>query len=178
MIEFHGTTILAVRKGKKVAIGGDGQVTTGHTVMKSKARKVRKLYNNKILAGFAGGAADAFTLFELFEKKIVEYHGDLTRASVELAKEWRQDKFLRRLEALLLVADENNTFLLSGNGDVIEPDEGVAGIGSGGSYALAAGKALLENTQYPPAKVVEKALNIAAEICIYTNNNITIEELA
>jgi len=177
MEKIHATTILVAKRGNKVAMGGDGQVTTGHTIMKAKAKKVRTMFNGTILAGFAGSAADAFTLFELFENKIEAFNGDLTRAAVELAKDWRSDKLLRRLEALMLVADRKKVFLLSGNGDVIEPDEGVVGIGSGGAYAYAAGKALMDNTAFKPVEVVQKALKIASQICIYTNSNITIEEL-
>jgi len=177
MEKIEATTIIVVKRGNKVAIAGDGQVTTGHTVMKTKARKVRKIYNGTVLTGFAGGAADAFTLFELFEKKIEEVNGDLARAALSLAQEWRHDKKLRQLEALMLVADVNDIFLLSGNGDVIEPDEGILGIGSGGPYAYAAGKALFNNTNMTPVKIAKEALQIASEICIYTNNNITIEEL-
>ena len=178
MQTFHATTILAAKRNNRVAMGGDGQVTNGNTVMKGKARKVRKMHNDSILAGFAGSAADAFTLFELFEKKIDEFNGDLMRSAVELAKDWRSDKILRRLEALMLVADRRKILLLSGNGDVIEPDEGVIGIGSGGAYAYAAGKALVENTKLDCAEIVKRALKIAAQICIYTNSNITVEELS
>lgn len=177
MDRIHATTILAVKRGNAVAMGGDGQVTTGQTVMKNKARKVRRMYGGEILAGFAGSAADAFTLFELFEKKIEEFHGDLTRAAVELAKQWRTDKLLRRLEALMLVASRKKLFLVSGNGDVIEPDEGVIGIGSGGAFAYAAGKALLEETRLTPEQIVNKALRITAQICIYTNSHISVEVL-
>jgi ATP-dependent HslUV protease subunit HslV len=174
---MHGTTILAVRRNNKTAIAGDGQVTIGATVMKHNAKKVRKLYNDKILAGFAGATADAFTLFEKFESKLEQYHGNLTRASVELAKDWRMDKNLRRLEALMIVADNERSFILSGNGDVIEPENGVSAIGSGGPYALAAARALVTHTQLEAKKIVEEAMKIAAEICIYTNKEITIEEL-
>ena len=177
MEKIYATTILAVRRGGRVAMAGDGQVTTGSTIMKGTAKKVRRLFNGKILAGFAGGAADAFTLFELFEEKVEEFNGDLTRASVELAKNWRRDKMLRRLEALMLVADKKSTFLLSGNGDVIEPDSGAVGIGSGGAFAFAAGKALLDNTKLSPGDVAKKALKIASQICIYTNDSIVLEEL-
>jgi len=177
MEKIHATTILAVRRGGKVAMAGDGQVTTGATIIKGTACKVRRLFNGKIVAGFAGGAADAFTLFELFEEKVEEYNGDLTRASVELTRDWRRDKMLRRLEALMLVADKKSTFLLSGNGDVIEPDSGAVGIGSGGAYAFAAGKALLDNSTLSPGEVAEKALKIAAQICVYTNEFIVLEEL-
>jgi len=179
----HGTTILAVRRGGSVAMGGDGQVTLGNTVMKGNARKVRRIYDEKVLAGFAGGTADAFTLFERFEGKLEKY-GNLTRAAIELAKDWRSDRYLRRLEALLLVGDPGKLLLISGNGDVIEPehsaarpDQDVAAIGSGGSYALAGARALLENTELDARTIVERALGIAADICIYTNRNLTIEEL-
>lgn len=174
---FHGTTILCVRRGGKVALACDGQVTMGSTILKHNARKTRKMYNNRILAGFAGATADAFTLFEKFEGKLEAYRGNLTRAAVELAKDWRTDKMLRRLEALLLVADEGHTFIISGTGDVIEPEDGVSAIGSGGPFAQAAGRALIENTELDAAGIVRKAMEIAADICIYTNKNITIEEL-
>ncbi len=173
---FHATTILAVRRDGKLALGGDGQVTQGETVMKSKAQKVRPLAGGRILAGFAGATADAFTLFDKFEEKLERYSGNLPRAAVELAKEWRSDRVLRRLEALLIVADVNHGFLLSGTGDVIEPDDGILAIGSGGSYALAAARALVANTTLPPADVVRRSLQIAGEICVYTNTNITILE--
>ena len=172
----HGTTILAVRRNGAVAMGGDGQVTLGNTVMKGNARKVRRLYNDKVLAGFAGGTADAFTLFERFEGKLEKY-GNLTRAAIELAKDWRSDRYLRRLEALLLVADPEKIFVISGNGDVIEPEYEVAAIGSGGQFAQAAARALVENTELGARSIVERALNIAAEICIYTNRNLVIDEL-
>ena len=172
----HGTTILAVRRNGAVAMGGDGQVTLGNTVMKGNARKVRRLYNDKVLAGFAGGTADAFTLFERFEGKLEKY-GNLTRAAIELAKDWRSDRYLRRLEALLLVADPEKIFVISGNGDVIEPEYEVAAIGSGGQFAQAAARALVENTERGARSIVERALNIAAEICIYTNRNLVIDEL-
>lgn len=175
--KFHATTILAIRHREHVAFGGDGQVTVGQTVMKQGAVKIRKLRDGKVLAGFAGSTADAFTLFEKFEKKLDEYSGNLTRAAVELAKEWRMDKFLRRLEALLVVADQQNLLTLSGNGDVIEPDDGVTAIGSGGPFALAAARALALNTKLSAREIVEKAMKIAADICIYTNQHITIEEL-
>jgi ATP-dependent HslUV protease subunit HslV len=174
---LHGTTIIAVRRNGKTAIAGDGQVTVGSTVMKHNAKKVRKMYNDKILAGFAGATADAFTLFEKFEAKLDQYHGNLTRAAVELAKDWRTDKILRRLEALMIVADNERSFILSGNGDVIEPENGVAAIGSGGPYALAAARSLLLHTELDARKTVEEAMKIAAEICIYTNKEISIEEL-
>ena len=172
----HGTTILAVRRNGAVAMGGDGQVTLGNTVMKGNARKVRRLYNEKVLAGFAGGTADAFTLFERFEGKL-EKHGNLTRAAIELAKDWRFDRYLRRLEALLLVADREKVFVISGNGDVIEPEHDVAAIGSGGAFAQAAARALVESTELDARTIVERALNIAADICIYTNRNLVIDEL-
>ena len=172
----HSTTILAVRKNGAIAMGGDGQVTLGNTVMKGNARKVRRLYNDKVLAGFAGGTADAFTLFERFEGKLEKY-GNLTRAAIELAKDWRSDRYLRRLEALLLVGDIEKLFVISGNGDVIEPEYDVAAIGSGGQYALAAARALLEGSELDARSIVERALNIAADVCIYTNRNILIEEL-
>jgi ATP-dependent HslUV protease, peptidase subunit HslV len=174
---LHGTTILAVRRNGKTAIAGDGQVTVGATVMKHNAKKVRKIYNDKVLAGFAGATADAFTLFEKFEAKLDQYHGNLTRASVELAKDWRTDKVLRRLEALMIVADHERSFILSGNGDVIEPENGISAIGSGGPYALAAARALVDHTKLETREIVEEAMKIAAEICIYTNNVVTIEEL-
>jgi len=178
MEKIKATTIVAVKYNNKVALAGDGQVTMGDTVMKSSARKVRRLYNEEVLAGFAGTSADAFTLFEKFEGKLEEYHGNLERAAVELAKEWRTDKMLRKLEALLLVADENKILLISGTGDVIEPDDEIMAIGSGGAYAKAAARALLENNQGLSARdIAEKSLNIAADICIYTNNNIVVEDL-
>ena len=172
----HGTTILAVRRQDGVAMGGDGQVTLGNTVMKGNARKVRRLFGDKVLAGFAGGTADAFTLFERFEGKLEKY-GNLTRAAIELAKDWRSDRYLRRLEALLLVADPDKIFVISGNGDVIEPDHDVAAIGSGGQFALAAARALVEGSSLGAREIVERSLNIAADICIYTNRNLVIEEL-
>ncbi len=174
---FHATTILCVRRGGKTVIAGDGQVTVGTTVMKQNAKKVRTLYNGKILAGFAGATADAFTLFEKFEAKLEQYHGNLTRAAVELAKDWRTDKVLRRLEALMIVADSERSFILSGNGDVIEPENGLAAIGSGGPYALAAARALTDHSKLDARVVAEEAMKIAADICIYTNREITIEEL-
>src|SRR5471032_608868 len=173
---IYGTTILAVRRNGRVAVGGDGQVTLGQTVMKSNARKVRRLYGGKVLAGFAGGTADAFTLFERFEGKLEKF-GNLTRAAIELAKDWRSDRYLRRLEALLLVGDPEKIFVISGNGDVIEPEYEVAAIGSGGQFAQAAARALVENTELDARSIVERALNIAAEICIYTNRNLVIDEL-
>ncbi len=166
MAPMHGTTILAVKRNGKTAIAGDGQVTVGATVMKHNAKKVRKMYNDKILAGFAGATADAFTLFEKFEAKLEQYHGNLTRAAVELAKDWRTDRVLRRLEALMIVTDTERSFVLSGNGDVIEPENGIAAIGSGGPYALAAARALMEHTALDARTVVEEAMKIAAEICI------------
>lgn len=173
---FHATTIVAVHKNGQTAIAGDGQVTFGeNTVMKHTATKVRKLYDGKVLAGFAGAVADAFTLFDKFEEKLKEYNGNLTRASVELAKEWRADRVLRKLEALLLVADREKIFIISGNGELIEPDEGIAAIGSGGSYALAAGKALLKYTELNAEQIAREALYIASQICIYTNDQISIE---
>jgi ATP-dependent HslUV protease subunit HslV len=172
----HSTTILAVRRDGRIALGGDGQVTLGNTVMKGNARKVRKLYDGKVLAGFAGGTADAFTLFERFEGKLIKF-GNLTRAAIELAKDWRSDRYLRRLEALLLVGDPDHLYVISGNGDVIEPDMPLAAIGSGGPFAQAAARALFEHTSLPARDIVEKGLGIAADICIYTNRNLTIEEL-
>jgi ATP-dependent HslUV protease, peptidase subunit HslV len=172
----HSTTIVAVRRNGAVAMGGDGQVTLGNTVMKGNARKVRRLHNDKVLAGFAGGTADAFTLFERFEGKLEKY-GNLTRAAIELAKDWRSDRYLRRLEALLLVADPGKVLVISGNGDVIEPDYDVAAIGSGGPYALAAARALLEGSDLDARAIVERSLGIAADICIYTNRNLVIDEL-
>jgi ATP-dependent HslUV protease subunit HslV len=172
----HSTTILAVRRGGVIVLGGDGQVTLGNTVMKGNARKVRRLSNDKVLAGFAGGTADAFTLFERFEGKIEKY-GNLTRAAIELAKDWRADRYLRRLEALLLVGDPQNLFIISGNGDVIEPEHAAAAIGSGGPYAQAAARALTESTELDARSIVERSLGIAADICIYTNRNLVIEEM-
>ena len=177
---FHGTTIVCVRRpstnGDQVAIGGDGQVTLGHIVVKGTARKVRKLYRNQVLAGFAGATADAFTLFERFEAKL-EKHGQLIRAAVELAKDWRTDRRLGKLEALLAVADKETSLIISGNGDVIEPEGGLIAIGSGGPFALAAARALLESTDLPPAEVATRALKIAGDICIYTNHNVVLEKL-
>lgn len=177
MQALHGTTILAVRREQRVVIGGDGQVTLGNTVMKGNARKVRRLYQNKIIAGFAGGTADAFTLFERFEGKLEKHSGQLTRAAVELAKDWRTDRLLRRLEALLIVADLQTTLIISGTGDVIEPEQDLAAIGSGGAYAQAAAQALLQHTALDARAIAEQALNIAAGICIYTNRNLSFEEL-
>ena len=174
---FHGTTILAVRKDGKVAIGGDGQITLGTTVLKANARKIRRVYNNQVLAGFAGSTADALTLFEKFEAKLEQYHGNLKRAAVELAKDWRTDRILRRLEALLAVAGAETSLIISGTGDVVEPDDGVIAIGSGGAYAQAAARALIRHTPLDPRRIVEESLRIAAEICIYTNQEITVEEL-
>jgi len=175
--QFRGTTILSVRRGNTVAIGGDGQVTMGDTVMKGNARKVRRLYNDKVIAGFAGGTADAFTLFELFEGKLESHSGQLTRAAVELAKDWRSNKMLRNLEALLAVADKETSLIITGNGDVIEPEDNLIAIGSGGPFAQAAALALLDNTDLEARDIVEKALGIAGDICVYTNQHITIEEL-
>ncbi|TGK04318.1 ATP-dependent protease subunit HslV [Leptospira langatensis] len=175
--KIHATTILCVRKNGKVAIAGDGQVSFGNTVMKNTARKVRKLYSDKIVSGFAGSAADAFTLFELFEKKVHEYGGSLSRSAVELAREWRSDRALRRLEAMLIVADKDESFLVSGTGDVISPDDGILAIGSGGNYALSAARALYNHTDLDPVQIVKEAMNIAADICIYTNHNIIVEEI-
>ena len=177
MTGFRGTTVLSVRRGGTVVVGGDGQVTLGNTVMKANARKVRRLYHDRVLAGFAGGTADAFTLFERFEGKLEKHQGHLVRAAVELAKDWRTDRMLRRLEALLVVADAQASLILSGTGDVIEPEGGLMAIGSGGPYAQAAARALLENTELDARTIVEKALAVAADICIYTNQHITVEEL-
>lgn len=177
MKQFRGTTIVSVRRNGTVALGGDGQVTLGDTVMKGNARKVRKLYDGSVLAGFAGGTADAFTLFERFEGKLQQF-GNLTRAAIELAKDWRSDRMLRRLEALLCVADKDKSFIISGNGDVIEPEEDLMAIGSGGSFAKAAAVALLNNTDLDAADVVEQSLRIAAQICVYTNDNLVIESLS
>ncbi len=174
---FKGTTILCVRRNGRVVIGGDGQVTMGDTVLKHNAKKIRKMYGEKILAGFSGATADAFTLFEKFEAKVESYRGNLTRAAVELAKDWRTDRVLRKLEALIIVADKEHTFLISGTGDVIETEMGIASIGSGGAYARAAARALLENTELDARKIVESSMKIAADICVYSNDNISIEEL-
>jgi ATP-dependent HslUV protease subunit HslV len=171
------TTIICVRRSRKVAMAGDGQVTFGDTVLKQRANKIRRLYNNEILAGFAGATSDAFALFARFEGKLEEYRGNLSRAAIELAKDWRLDRALRRLEALLIVADKGNSFLISGNGDVVEPDDGVIAIGSGGAYALAAARALMAHTKLPAAEIAGIAMNISADICIFTNHTITIEEL-
>ena len=177
MQQFDGTTIVSVRRGENVAIGGDGQVTLGNTIIKGSARKVRKLYNNQVLAGFAGGTADAFTLIELFESKLQKHQGKLMVAAIELAKEWRTDRALRRLEAMLIVADKANTLVITGNGDVLELEQSIAAIGSGGAFAQSAARALMENTELPPEVVVKKALEIAGDICIYTNQHHTIETL-
>ncbi len=177
MEQYRGTTILSIRRNGKVSIGGDGQVSMGNTIMKGNAKKVRRLYNGQVIAGFAGGTADAFTLFERFEMKLELHNGHLVRAAVELAKDWRTDKMLRKLEALLVVANKDASLILTGNGDVIEPEDGLMAIGSGGPYAQAAAKALLDNTKLSAKEIVEKGLNIAADICVYTNNHLTIEEL-
>ena len=177
MEQYHGTTILSVRRGNSVALGGDGQVTLGNIVVKATARKVRRLYNEQILAGFAGGTADAFTLFERFEAKLEQYQGNLLRAAVELAKDWRTDRALRRLEAMLSVADREHSLIITGNGDVLEPEHGLVAIGSGGAYAQSAARALLENTDLAPAEIVKKSLEIAGDLCIYTNQNHLIEIL-
>lgn len=177
MEQYRGTTIVSVRRGNQVVIGGDGQVSLGNTVMKSNARKVRKLYENRVIAGFAGATADAFTLFERFEAKLEQYSGQLVRSAVELAKDWRTDRMLRRLEALLAVADSEASLIISGNGDVIEPEEGLIAIGSGGPFAQAAARALLRNTDHSAEQICRDSLGIAAEICIYTNTNLTIETL-
>lgn len=174
---FHGTTIVSVRRGNQVVIGGDGQVTLGNTVMKGNARKVRRLYHGKVLAGFAGATADAFTLFERFEGELEKQRGNLTRAAVELVKDWRTNRMLQRLEALLAVADDKASLIISGNGDVIEPENGLIAIGSGGPFAQSAARALLENTELGAREIVERSLHIAGDICIYTNHNLTIEEL-
>ena len=177
MQQFDGTTIVSVRRGNQVALGGDGQVTLGNIVIKATARKVRRLFNDTVLAGFAGGTADAFTLIERFEAKLQKYQGNLTISAIELAKDWRSDRALRRLEAMLIVADLERTLVLTGNGDVLEPEQGIAAIGSGGAYAQSAARALLENTELPPADIVKKSLEIAGDICIYTNHNHVIETL-
>ncbi len=177
MEQFHGTTIVSVRRGSQVALGGDGQVTLGNVIMKGSARKVRKLYQGKVLCGFAGATADAFTLLDRFEAKLEKHQGNLMRSSVELAKDWRTDRMLRKLEAMLLVADREKTLIITGTGDVLEPEDGIGAIGSGGIYAQSAAKALQENTELPPADVVKKALTIAGELCIYTNLSHIIETL-
>ena len=178
MEQYHGTTILSVRRDKAVAMGGDGQVTLGNLVIKSGARKVRRIYQEKILAGFAGGTADAFTLFERFEAKLDKHQGNLLRSAVELAKDWRSDRALRRLEAMLAVADREHSLIITGNGDVLEPEHGIIAIGSGGAYAQSAARALLENTALEPEAIVRKSLEIAADLCIYTNGSLTIETLS
>jgi ATP-dependent HslUV protease subunit HslV len=177
MESWHGTTILSVRRGNLVALGGDGQVTLGNIVVKSSARKVRKLHKDQVLAGFAGATADAFTLFERFEAKLEKHQGQLVRAAIELTKDWRTDRVLRRLEAMLAVADRSASLIITGNGDVLEPELGLVAIGSGGAYAQAAARALLEHTDLPPAEIVKKALTIAGDLCIYTNQSHTIEQL-
>ena len=177
MESFHATTIVSVRRDGKVVIGGDGQVTLGNTVMKANARKIRRLGKGDVLAGFAGATADAFTLFELFEQKLDKHGANLTRAAVELAKDWRSDRALRRLEAMLAVADRENSLVITGNGDVLEPEYGIVAIGSGGAFAQSAARALIENTELDPAEVIRKSLEIAGDLCIYTNHNFTIETL-
>ena len=177
MEQFRGTTILSIRRNGQVVIGGDGQVSLGNTIMKGNARKVRRLYRDQVIAGFAGGTADAFTLFERFEAKLEKHQGNLTRSALELAKDWRTDRMMRRLEALLVVADSKESLIISGNGDVIEPENSLMSIGSGGPYAQAAATALLQNTDLTAREIVEKGLSIAADICVYTNNNITVESL-
>ena len=178
MEQYHGTTIISVRRGKAVAMGGDGQVTLGNLVIKSGARKVRRIYQEKILAGFAGGTADAFTLFERFEAKLDKHQGNLLRSAVELAKDWRSDRALRRLEAMLAVSDREHSLIITGNGDVLEPEHGIIAIGSGGAYAQSAARALLENTALEPEAIVRKSLEIAGDLCIYTNGSLTIETLS
>jgi ATP-dependent HslUV protease, peptidase subunit HslV len=177
MEQYHGTTILSVRRGRRVALGGDGQVTLGNIVIKASARKVRTLYQGRILAGFAGGTADAFTLFERFEEKLDKHQGNLLRSAVELAKDWRTDRMLRRLEAMLAIADAENSLVITGNGDVLEPEQGIVAIGSGGAYAQSAARALLENTELAPEQIVSKSLQIAGDLCIYTNQSHVIEVL-
>lgn len=177
MEQYRGTTVLAIRRNGKIVIAGDGQVTMGDTILKGNARKVRRLYHDKVICGFAGGTADAFTLFELFEAKLEKHQGNLLRAATELAKDWRTDKILRRLEALLIVADKKMSLLITGNGDVIEPEENILSIGSGSNYARSAAKALMDNTKLTAREIAEKSLQIAANICVYTNNNFVIEEL-
>jgi ATP-dependent HslUV protease subunit HslV len=177
MEQYHGTTILSVRRGNLVAMGGDGQVTLGNIVIKASARKVRRIHQGKILAGFAGGTADAFTLFERFEAKLDKHQGNLMRSAVELAKDWRSDRALRRLEAMLAVADRENSLIITGNGDVLEPEQGIVAIGSGGAFAQSAARALIENTSLDPAEVIRKSLEIAGDLCIYTNHSFTIETL-
>jgi ATP-dependent HslUV protease subunit HslV len=178
MEQYHGTTILSVRRGREVALGGDGQVTLGNIVIKASARKVRRLYHDKVLIGFAGGTADAFTLFERFEAKLEKHQGHLLRSAVELAKDWRTDRMLRRLEAMLAVADVDHSLVITGNGDVLEPEQGIVAIGSGGAYAQAAARALLENSELAPADIVKKSLAIAGDLCIYTNQNHVVEVLS
>ena len=177
MQQYHGTTIISVRRGRQVALGGDGQVTLGNIVIKASARKVRRLHHDRVLAGFAGGTADAFTLFERFESKLDEHRGQLMRAAVELAKDWRTDRMLRRLEAMLAVADAEHSLIITGNGDVLEPEHGLLAIGSGGAYAQAAARALLAHTEMAPAEIVKKSLEIAGDLCIYTNHELRIETL-
>ena len=177
MEQYHGTTILSVRRGKRVAMGGDGQVTLGNIVVKASARKVRRIHHGRILAGFAGGTADAFTLFERFEAKLDKHQGHLLRSAVELAKDWRSDRALRRLEAMLSVADAENSLIITGNGDVLEPEYGIVAIGSGGTYAQSAARALIENTDLDPEAIERKALTIAGDLCVYTNHNFTLETL-
>jgi ATP-dependent HslUV protease subunit HslV len=177
MEQYHGTTIISVRRGRKVAMGGDGQVTLGNIVVKASARKVRRIHNDSILAGFAGGTADAFTLFERFEAKLDKHQGNLVRSAVELAKDWRSDRALRRLEAMLAVADRESSLIITGNGDVLEPEQGLLAIGSGGAYAQSAARALLENTELDPAEIIRKSLVIAGDLCIYTNHSVTLETL-
>jgi ATP-dependent HslUV protease subunit HslV len=177
MDQYKGTTIVSIRRGNKVVIGGDGQVSQGNTVMKGNARKVRRLYKDQVIAGFAGGTADAFTLFERFEEQLEKHHGKLTRAAVELAKLWRTERSLRRLEALLVVADKESSLIITGNGDVIEPEDSLMAIGSGGPFAQSAAKALLQNTDLSATEIVEKSLTIAADVCVFTNHNHTVEEL-
>ncbi len=177
MEQYHGTTILSVRRGNLVAMGGDGQVTLGNIVIKASARKVRRIHQGRILAGFAGGTADAFTLFERFEAKLDKHQGNLLRSAVELAKDWRSDRALRRLEAMLAVADRENSLIITGNGDVLEPEGGIVAIGSGGAFAQSAARALIDNTELAPAEVIRKSLEIASDLCIYTNRNFTIEAL-
>ncbi|MDR1351303.1 MAG: ATP-dependent protease subunit HslV [Zoogloeaceae bacterium] len=177
MEQYHGTTIVSVRRGQVVAMGGDGQVTLGSMVIKQSAKKIRRIYQDRILTGFAGATADAFTLLDLFESKLEKHQGNLMRSAVELAKEWRTDRMLRRLEAMLIVADREHTLVITGNGDVLEPELGIAAIGSGGAYAQSAARALLENTDLSPIEIVRKSLEIAGDICIYTNQNFTLEQL-
>ena len=177
MEQYHGTTIIAVRRGNSVSLGGDGQVTLGNIVIKSTAKKIRRLYNNKVIAGFAGGTADAFTLFERFESKLEKHQGNLLRSAVELAKDWRTDRMLRRLEAMLIVADKEHSLIITGNGDVLDPEHGIAAIGSGGAYAQAAAKGLLDHSKLTATQIVKEALTIAGDLCIYTNGNHLIETI-